>query len=536
MAHTENPKGGPKGDVFDELLREALRDTRVSASWIQSILNLPSPGDVIDGKFEIKERLGTGGMGAVFSAVHMVTQKRVALKWMLPSRSMKKDSESRFIREAQAAGRIDHPNVVDVYDIGRHENAYYLVMELLHGEPLSAHKYRGAYTPKDAIALIMPVMRGVAAAHAEGVIHRDLKPANVFVCRGPDGSQREPKVLDFGISKLSASESSTDAQLTTTSTVLGTPHYMAPEQLRAGATVDHRADIYALGVILYELLSGQLPYGPMSTSQLIVEIATGTPEPLSKHRPDLPGELIAAVMNAMARDPDARYPDVRAFALALEPFGEGATFDQSGSVPTIQPKHTAAAWQRSPKTVWAMAGLAGCLIMATAIGIWWALGQKKQPPATPASNTETSEPIQLSPAASRPHSESRPAPHAAPETEKEQEQLSKGPAQPRPEPSVSVSDSDRAEIHRSRTTEKAASRPMPSQALGTRNVTLRNTRRAMVHVTFKCGRAPIEVKMAAKSRASAQVPQKSCRVTCKGAGEPLCPIYFRETATTLLIR
>lgn len=372
MGESDDQNGKSGEDSFEMLLRSVARAPHVSPETLNEVLpNLPAKGDIIDGKFEIAERLGTGGMGAVFSATHVVTKKPVALKWMLPTQAMKKEAELRFIREAQAAGRIDHPNVVDVYDIGRHENAYYLVMERLHGEPLSARQGKGACSPAEAVALLMPVMRGVAAAHAQGVIHRDLKPGNVFLCRGPDGSPREPKVLDFGISKLAAGQTQADVYATADGTRLGTPSYMAPEQLREGTSADHRVDVYALGVMLYELLTGRLPFKAQGTNEMIIEIAAGTPEPLKKQRPELPNALVSVVMKAMARDAEDRYPDVRSLALALEPFGTGVAFDLSGSDSGVQAARTGDWTPVRGRGAW-MAALVAVVALVAALA-WIAL-------------------------------------------------------------------------------------------------------------------------------------------------------------------
>ncbi len=396
----EHTNGEPAADSFEMLLQDVARVPHVSPETLHEVVpNLPAGGDVIDGKFEIDQRLGMGGMGAVFSATHVVTKKRVALKWMLPSQAMKKEAAQRFLREAQVAGRIDHPNVVDVYDIGRHNNAYYLVMELLHGEPLSARHGQGGCSPAEAVALLMPVMRGVAAAHAQGVIHRDLKPGNVFLCQGPDGSPREPKVLDFGISKLSAGQTQADMYATSDGTRLGTPSYMAPEQLREGAAVDHRVDVYALGVMLYELLTGRLPFKAQGTNEMIIEIAAGTPEPLKKQRPELPNGLVSAVMKAMARSPDDRFQDVRSMALALEPFGSGVVFDQSGSDSALQGPRSGYVTEGSRRGAWVATVLAVCALIAAAA--WIAL-KAPETPGGPTAGAGKSEPGQVTEVAPEP--------------------------------------------------------------------------------------------------------------------------------------
>ena len=280
---------------------------------------MPKTGDLIAAKYRIEQLIGVGGMGAVFSATHQYTGKRVALKWMLPELAKDEDAVQRFMREARAAGRISHPNVVDVYDVGQHDDSYFLVMEYLHGEPLTSALARRDLTPTEVLTLLLPAMRGVAAAHRQGVVHRDLKPDNIFLAYEEDGVRREAKVLDFGISKLASDDQST-MHLTRTGAVIGTPYYMSPEQIRGKAEVDRRSDVYAFGVILYESLGGQVPFMAETYGALVLEIATGTPTPLTELVPNLPAELSRIVLCAMARDADARYPTMEDLIAALETF------------------------------------------------------------------------------------------------------------------------------------------------------------------------------------------------------------------------
>jgi serine/threonine-protein kinase len=238
---------------------------------------------------------------------------------MLPELAKDEDAVQRFMREARAAGRITHPNVVDVYDVGSHDDSYFLVMEYLQGEPLTSALARRDLTPTEVLGLLLPAMRGVAAAHRQGVVHRDLKPDNIFLAYEEDGVRREAKVLDFGISKLS-SDDQPNMHLTRTGAVIGTPYYMSPEQIRGKGEVDRRSDIYAFGVILYEALGGQVPFSAETYGALVLEIATGTPKPLQELVPTLPLELSRIVLRAMARDASARYPTMEDLLAALEPF------------------------------------------------------------------------------------------------------------------------------------------------------------------------------------------------------------------------
>ena len=285
--------------------------------------SMPQVGDVIADKYTIEQLIGLGGMGAVFAASHKFTGKRVALKWMLPELAQDVDAVQRFMREAHAAGRINHPNVVDVYDVGQHQDSYFLVMEYLHGEPLTSALARRDMTSSELLQLMLPAMRGVAAAHRQGVVHRDLKPDNIFLAYEEEGSRRDAKVLDFGISKLS-NEGVVNPRLTKTGAVVGTPYYMSPEQIRGSNQLDKRADVYAFGVILYEALTGQVPFHADTYGALVLEIATSTPKTPRELVPHLPNELSRIVLRAMAREAAQRYPDIESLIRALEPFTIGS--------------------------------------------------------------------------------------------------------------------------------------------------------------------------------------------------------------------
>ncbi len=286
----------------------------------------PELGTCLAGKYEVEKLLGEGSMGAVYAARNLTTGKRVAIKWLIAERETDYALVDRFRREARAAGRVDHPNVVTIFDVGTHDNAVFLVMELLHGEPLSDILMRGRLEPEETIGLMIPVMRGVAAAHASGVVHRDLKPENVFVCRAKDGTLREPKVLDFGISKLVGDAATDELRATRTGVVIGTPTYMSPEQIAGAPDIDSRIDVYALGVMLYEMLAGRPPFTAGTYTALVVQIATATPPDLRKLRPDIDAGLVSVIEKAMARDRDARFETAEELARALEPFGTGTSF------------------------------------------------------------------------------------------------------------------------------------------------------------------------------------------------------------------
>lgn len=275
------------------------------------------PGERIAGKYRVQGVIGQGGMGRVLAATNETTGKRVALKQLLEPSA---DAAARFAREARAAGRIHHPNVVDIYDVVEHEGATYLVMELLHGEPLSAVLARERrLSVAETVAIGIELARGVEAAHRDGVIHRDLKPANLFVC---ERSPVRVKILDFGISKLV--EPGESAAATHSGVVLGTPHYMAPEQVRGTKDVDHRVDLYAMGAVLYAMLTGRPPHEHRHIPGLLVAIATVAPSPVELVRPDVPPALAEIVGRALAKEPSGRFETAGAMADALRAIAGGA--------------------------------------------------------------------------------------------------------------------------------------------------------------------------------------------------------------------
>ncbi|MEY4578412.1 MAG: hypothetical protein RL701_3115 [Pseudomonadota bacterium] len=280
---------------------------------------LPELGEVIAGKYCVERTLGLGGMGAVFEVSHRVTQKRFAVKWLLPELSDNEDATRRLVREAQVAGQFEHPNVVEVYDVGGHQGeGYFIVMELLTGESLAQRLQReGSLSASHALAILRPCMQGIAAAHEAGIIHRDIKPANIFLCGDEGRASGRSKVLDFGIAKLLPKAAAhIDAMQTKTGAIVGTPHYMAPEQMR-GHAIDERVDVYALGITFYEVLAGQRPFEATTYAELVLKVSEGYSQPLERFVPDLPPHLAATIARAMARDVQDRWPSVDAMLEAL---------------------------------------------------------------------------------------------------------------------------------------------------------------------------------------------------------------------------
>jgi eukaryotic-like serine/threonine-protein kinase len=276
-------------------------------------------GSVFDGRYEIIRLIGTGGMGSVFEARHTRLGKRVAIKTLHTSFAEKSAGRERFLREAELIAKIRHPNVVDISDVGVHEDVPYLVMEFLEGESLGEHLVDGHPMPSGDVADVMlGVVSGLLAVHRRGVVHRDVKPDNIFLARDPEGTV-VPKIIDFGVSKdLGQAASVTqDGQV---HTVVGTPHYMSPEQLRGSKQLGPRTDQYAVGVVLYQALTGALPFDGSSLVGLVRSIDEGTfPAPSSKNA-SLDPAFEEVVVKAMAMNPEGRFESMRELGLALLPF------------------------------------------------------------------------------------------------------------------------------------------------------------------------------------------------------------------------
>lgn len=281
---------------------------------------LPKRGDVIDGKYRVDHRIGSGAMSVVYQVTHRVTEKRFALKWLLPELAAVDDFAQRFLREAQVAGRFEHPNVVEVYDVGSSNGGFYMLLELLSGESLEQRIARADELPwADACRLLLPCFHAVAEAHDHGIVHRDLKPGNIFVCKATKASPEHTKVLDFGLAKLARIAGEPTLTGTRSGVVMGTPSYMPLEQMR-GEAIDERADIYALAVTLYQAVTGRLPFHAASFADLILVMATETPAPLERWARGVPEGLSAVVIRALAHLPEDRPPNMHAFLAALAPF------------------------------------------------------------------------------------------------------------------------------------------------------------------------------------------------------------------------
>jgi len=283
-------------------------------------------GEVLGDRYELVRLLGAGGMGVVYEARHRVIGRRFAVKLLYPHCAQRPSILTRFQREARAAGSLENEHIAAALDFGlASDGAPYLVMEYLAGQDLAALLAREGSLPAGrAVSLIIQGCRGLAAAHANDIVHRDLKPANLFLTHRSDGADLV-KVLDFGIAKLLDSDDDTSASLTASGKLLGTVSYMSPEQARGDADLDRRIDVYALGAILYELLTAARAHPGGNHQAVLFHILTQSCERLRTLRPDLPRGLDAVVEKAMARDRAGRYASVDELAAALAPFAAPET-------------------------------------------------------------------------------------------------------------------------------------------------------------------------------------------------------------------
>jgi len=283
-----------------------------------SLETILRPGQIVGESYRVDKLMAEGGMAAVWAGVNQRTGKRVALKVTLRALASIGEAAELFRREALAASKINHPNVVTIFDVIDHESMTCIVMERLDGETLDSYLARnGPLGLRETVALLLPAMRGVGAAHAQGVVHRDLKPGNIFLCSGPDGRLLTTKVLDFGIATMMgrAGESPTAMDLFVK---LGTPVYMSPEAIQCSPSIDGRADVYGFGVLMFEALTGQLPFPGEPGPELFARILTDPPPKVTAYRSDLPPEVDCIIDRALAKNANERFPDMDHLIRAVE--------------------------------------------------------------------------------------------------------------------------------------------------------------------------------------------------------------------------
>ena len=279
---------------------------------------LPSNGEIIGARYRVEALLGAGGMGAVAAAVDLKLTQNVAIKFLNPKLAHDAEQIGRFMREAQATSRIRTEHAVRVLDVGSTDaGLHYIVMERLEGTDLGDLVARGPLPIQLAVDCVLQAAEALAEAHAGGIVHRDIKPSNLWLSRRSDGSPLL-KVLDFGISKLAPTSESDDPKLTETQAVFGSPTYMSPEQIRSAKKVDSSTDVWALGVVLHELLTATMPFEGESVAAVLASVAADSPAPLLAARPDAPPDLANAVLRCLEKD-RARRSSLRDLAIRLRP-------------------------------------------------------------------------------------------------------------------------------------------------------------------------------------------------------------------------
>jgi len=339
------------------------------------------PGRLIGSRYRVERLIGRGGMGEVYAAVNVRTGRDVALK-LIRSLTVTAEHRRRFLREAKAATAIKHPNVIDVLDVFDDDGLPIMVMELLEGESLaSLLKRRHKLTLATTAALLLPVAQALKVAHDKGIVHRDLKPDNIFLARDEDGGV-DLKVLDFGIAKVldpTVINAETDGGETQTGSVMGTPHYMSFEQAMSDKDIDHRTDIWALGVILFEALVGERPLAFDTMGQMYQMFLQGAVPSVRERLPELDEEVATVVDHCLKKDRSERLPDLGPLIEVLEPFSESQAIAMLGrevqvAAPTVTGRATqdpvaATRFEGAPhSSSWWWLAAAGGIVLAAMIG------------------------------------------------------------------------------------------------------------------------------------------------------------------------
>lgn len=350
-------------------------------------------GSVIAERFRLERKLGEGGMGEVWAALHLVTKKPVALKFLKSDGKKDAASSRRFLREARAASAVRHPNVVQVHDVLEFgPDEFVIVMDLLHGESLSQLiERKGALSLDETAAVLVPALRALRAAHAAGIVHRDLKPDNLFLDR-PSPEEMQPKLLDFGIAKHVNAEGLNEQslKLTQTGTLMGTPFYMSPEQVYGEKDVDHRSDVWAMGVISYECLCGTKPFQGENFGQLFKAVTRGEYKRLAEAAPHLPEAVVQVVESLLLVDRDKRPGDIEPLLQVLTPYHTGQTLSLTPSGQTriatrLETDETLVASElsqsnprpRGAALPWLFGGFG---VLATTVGGYWVTTQPEDEP------------------------------------------------------------------------------------------------------------------------------------------------------------
>jgi serine/threonine-protein kinase len=302
-------------------------------------------GHVVADRYHLVKLLGAGGMGSVYEARNSWTNRRVAVKFLRPELIADRDAVLRFLQEAQAAAAIAHPNIIEVLDMGKDPVArtLYIVHEFLAGLTLRQRMGKGLrISLQETLDIALPIMGALCAAHRRSIIHRDLKPENIFLCKDATGA-RIPKLIDFGVIKMKGLGAI--ANQTTTGFTVGTPRYMSPEQLAGDRTIDGRSDVWSMGVVLYEMLSGRQPFKGDTIFELARSILEDRPAALDETVAKLNRPVAAAIDRALRRDPDERFADMRQFVDALV---DGACLDDPERHQSLMVRHARALQEPEP--------------------------------------------------------------------------------------------------------------------------------------------------------------------------------------------
>jgi eukaryotic-like serine/threonine-protein kinase len=413
-------------------------------------------GQLIENKYRIVGLIGEGGMGAVYLGENVRIQRKVAIKVLHGAFSGNADVVQRFEREAQAAGRIGNDHILEVLDLGQFSNGdHFMVMEYLEGETLSARiKRSGRLLPGQVAPVARQILAGLAAAHGAGIVHRDLKPENIFILREKAGKADYVKIIDFGISKFQPLTND-GMRMTRTGAVMGTPYYMSPEQASGSREADGRSDLYSVGVMLYEAMTGRVPFDAPTFNQLLFQIVLSEPPPAQQVVPDLDPAFASIISKGMARDVEHRFQSAGEFIAAIDAWsahGAGVTIPPpigaqgamapipaqpgvplgSGTNPGIagQGHATSGSWatsqsdvvpKKSAAPVIAVAAGVGLLMLGGAALAAFAIFGKDDVQTTPAATSETTSAPIATPATDPkaepiPPPESKPPEQAAPTT------------------------------------------------------------------------------------------------------------------------
>jgi serine/threonine-protein kinase len=355
------------------------------------------PGRKVAGRYRITRPIGRGGMGVVYAAVDETSGESVALKVPFASLVRDEPSRRRFAREARMATRIGHENAVKVLAVHEDDGRPVMVMELLDGQSLTARlEEAGRLSLGEAARILVPVLGALADAHARGIVHRDIKPDNIFLAR--KGGEMMPKVLDFGVAKLVHHTAEAESmKLTITGAMLGTPYYMAPEQAAARAVFDHRVDLWAMGVVLYEVLAGARPFDGVVYGQIFAAIFGEEPRPIRERAPELPDDVVRLIEHCLRKNPQERPPSAGEIAEVLAAYASlpatsypkpgntmhgvgGEPSDPAFQTPAMPSQSVVAAGSWSRRRNVAAAALA---LLAASAGGWLLRSRGRAAPALP---------------------------------------------------------------------------------------------------------------------------------------------------------